>query len=136
MVGYPYLSAHDHIFPCSGTSGYPGLCYQDTVFTDFYVMGDLNKIIYLCALPDNCFSQRSPVNGGIGADLDIVFNNDCPGLGDLDVAFIFVLQISESIRSDYTTVMNYHMVADADTFPKGSMGMNKTLAADFCSRIY
>ena len=53
---------------------------------DLHIVADLNQIIDLGALADHRVAQRAAVDGGGGADLDPVLDDDPAQLGDLHMS--------------------------------------------------
>ena len=50
------------------------------------VVADLDLIVDLGALADDRVAIAAAVDGGVGADLDVVLDDDAADLDDLDVA--------------------------------------------------
>ncbi len=53
---------------------------------DQHIVGDLHEIVDLGALADHGVADRAPIDRGVGADLDIVLDDDAADLRHLDVA--------------------------------------------------
>ena len=51
-----------------------------------HIVGDLDEIVDLGALADHGVADRAAVDGGVGADLDIVLDDDAADLRNLVVA--------------------------------------------------
>src|SRR5690606_21688073 len=47
---------------------------------DTHIVGDLHQIVDLGAFPDDGVGHGAPVDGGVGADFDIVLNDDAADL--------------------------------------------------------
>ena len=78
MAGDARLPAGDDEIAEFGRAGYPDLADDDAMAADDDVMGDLNEIIDLGPLADDRVAIGAAIDGGIGADLDIVLD-DRPG---------------------------------------------------------
>ena len=82
MLADPHLPAEDcSIFHNRGT-GDSCLRGNHNIFADDAVVPDVHQVVDLGAAPDPCLSQRSPVDGGVGSDLDTVFDHKAPLLGE------------------------------------------------------
>jgi hypothetical protein len=57
-----------------------GLCDDDTIAANDYVVTDLTEIVDLCSFSDDRVSYAAPVNRRAGPDLYVVMDNDSPGL--------------------------------------------------------
>src|SRR5687767_2539104 len=75
---------HHEILDGRATS-YTGLGNDHAMPSNGHVMGDLDEIVDLGALADHRIAMRAAVDGGPGADLDVVLDDDAPDLGHLDV---------------------------------------------------
>src|SRR5712691_13327403 len=59
------------------------LRHQDDVLSHVAVVADLDEVVDLAAPPDPGFTERRAVDGGIGADLDVVSDAQASDLRDL-----------------------------------------------------
>src|SRR5689334_4033558 len=75
-------------------------------------MADLNEVVDLRAAPDTSFADGCAIDSGVGANLDVVFQNDDPGLDDLVIAAVVSLGVSIPISSNPRTVLEDHIVSD------------------------
>ena len=64
-----------------------------------HVVGDMDQVVDFRALADDGGAERAAVNGGIGADLDIVVDDDVAELKHFPVAAL-VEHIAEAVRAD------------------------------------
>src|SRR5207253_11170074 len=62
-----------------------GLTGDDAIAADPAIVRDHDQVIELGALADHGVRQRAPVNGGAGADLDIVLDDHAAELRDLEI---------------------------------------------------
>src|ERR1039458_5709591 len=68
------------------------------IFTDLHIMGNVNQVVKLHSSPEYGRAQCGPVNGTIGANLNLVFNNYISNLRNF---FVVILEgKTESITSD------------------------------------
>ena len=108
------LTAHDHVVPPRRRTPDPTLCDYDTILPDIDIVPDLNKIIDFRAAADACDTAASPVDGTVGADFNIVFDNDRSNLRNLAV-FAAALEVAEAVRSDRGVGMNQDPIANGCT---------------------
>ena len=54
----------------------PHLRHDDAMAPDRHVVADLDQIVDLGALADHGVADRAAVDGGAGADLDVVLDDD------------------------------------------------------------
>lgn len=108
------LTAHDHVVPHRRRTPDPTLCDYDTILPDIDIVPDLNKIIDFRAAADACDTAASPVDSTVGADFNIVFDNDRSNLRNLAV-FAAALEVAEAVRSDRGVGMNQDPIANGCT---------------------
>src|SRR5690349_4683061 len=80
------LAAEHGVVPHAGAAGDPDLRTEDGVAADRDVVRDLHEVIDLRPLPDDRAAETGPVQGRVGADLDVVLDHDVPHLGNLFMA--------------------------------------------------
>src|SRR4051794_7216555 len=71
-----------------------------SVGADAAVVPYLYLVVELDAIFDDGVGQRAAVDRGIGADLDIIADDDAPGLGNLDPCAVLVGK-AESVGADH-----------------------------------
>ena len=76
----------DKIFH-SGRSRNAGLCSDNAVSADVHVVRHVNRIIDLGACSDRGVSHGTPINRRVGADFDIVTDDDIAELPHLQMTF-------------------------------------------------
>src|SRR5882724_6528219 len=69
------------------------------VSADAHVVGDLDEIVELDAVTDLSVLDGAPIDGCIGADLDIGTDNDAANLRDFDPELLIACK-TETIRTD------------------------------------
>lgn len=80
----------DHTIPAdSGTAGDGTASTNDSIIPDLYVVCYLYLIIDFNAIADSGIFQRSPVNTGIGTDLNIITYHYCSQLCNLVISLPF-----------------------------------------------
>jgi hypothetical protein len=55
---------------------------QNHVLADIAVVGDVNQVVDLRSPADSRLFERTAVDGGVGADLHVVFNHQRPCCGN------------------------------------------------------
>jgi hypothetical protein len=78
---------------------------------DHHVVGNLHQIVDLRAFADHGVAVAATVNGAVGADLDVVLNDDAPGLRHLEMA-VGARNEAEAILADPDPGVQHHPVAD------------------------
>ena len=103
-------SHHDEIshFRAAGNAGLPG---DQAVPADADVVRDLHQIVDLGALADDGVAGRAAVDRGVGADLDVILNDDPAGLRNFLMASRR-RQIAEAVLADARAGMDDHAIAD------------------------
>ena len=92
------------------------------------VVCDLDEIVDLGALADDGVAGRAAVDRRIGADFDVVLNDDAPGLRDFLMS-LRTRQIAEAVLADASAGMDDHAVADQSVQDRGA-GADRAIAAD------
>src|ERR1041384_8629088 len=80
------------------------------MFPDDNVVGDLHQIIHFCSAPKHRGPERAPVNRNIGADLDIVPDENIADLQDFYMHAGFG-DVPEPIGADDGAGMDSNAVA-------------------------
>src|SRR5205823_4359696 len=88
-----------------------GVGGEHAVPPDFDVVCNLDEVVDLGPLPDDCVTDRAPVDGGVGSDLDAVLNDHAPDLRNLAVASC-VRKIAEAVLPNAGTGVDNHVVPD------------------------
>src|SRR5665213_483242 len=82
MIGNGHLPAHDNKIADRTTSRDTHLGDQHHMAADLNIVADLNQVIDLGAFADHGIAQGAAVDGGGGADLDVILDNHPPELGN------------------------------------------------------
>src|ERR1700761_2422954 len=101
---------------------------------DRAVVSDLDKIVDLGALADDSVAGRTAIDRCIGADLDIILDDDAPGLRNFLMPFR-TRQITETVLTDASARMNDDTVADQNVCdrcasPDRAVAPNTDVGAD------
>src|SRR5438128_728283 len=103
------------------------------MFADIGRMADLNEVIDLRAPADASLADRAAIDGGVGADFNVIFKNDNSGLNDLVIAAVFLLRISEAIRPDLRTVLKNDIIANHAKFANGDVRIRFEIVSNACA---
>ena len=79
------LAAEDGSVLDDAGAGDAGLRGDDDVAADHAVVGDVDEVVDLRALADAGLAERAAVDGGVGADLDVVGDDERALLGEGEV---------------------------------------------------
>src|SRR5271165_3414329 len=79
--------------------------------SDARVVSDMNQIVDLGTLADHGIARGAAVDCRVGADLDVVLNDDAPDLWDLLMSFR-TGKITETVLADARARMDDDAVAD------------------------
>ena len=91
-----------------------GLRGDHYVFADLAVVADVDQVVNLRAPADARDFQSAPVDGGVGADLHMVFDFQASDLGEFFVASGgFVAHVTEAVAAENRARMDDHVVADS-----------------------
>jgi hypothetical protein len=93
-----------------------------------HIVCDLHQIIDLRPFADPCFTQRSPIDTSIRADLDVILNNDRSDLRKLDVP-CSIANIAKAVRPDHNPGVEYHTVAENAVALDSYIGMKNAIVA-------
>ena len=115
VVGDPRL-ASDHDMMAGRTAACDAhLGHDDIVFADLHVVRDLDEVIHFRPSPDNRSAEGGTVNRDVRSQLDIIFDDHRPDLGDLMMAAL-MLEKAEAVAADHRPRMDDDPVADHHAF--------------------
>ena len=109
-------------------TGYACLRYYDGILPHYYVMGYLDKVVYLGAFSYHGLPEPCPVDGDIGAYLYVVLDKDRADLGYL-VMLSVDRRESEPVASDYCPGMDYHPITYLDLLADRDIRVDQAVAA-------
>ncbi len=104
----------------AGAAGDPGTTRHDGVLAHAHVVRDLNEVVELDAVADHGVVERAAVDRGVGADLDVVADDDAAGLRDLDPGAGALAREAEAVGADDharvqdAVLADHAVVIDAD----------------------
>ncbi len=86
--------------------------HQDDVFADVAVVAYVNEVIDLCPAADAGLLESASVDGGVRADLHVVFNQQRPLLRELCVgAGLGVAHVAEAVGPEHRACVNDDAIA-------------------------
>ena len=124
----PDLAADDDEIPELGRAGDADLGDDDAMAPDDDVVPDLHEIINFGALADDRVLKGAAIDGRIGADLDVVLDDDAADLRHLEVAAAAHGE-AEAVLADAHARMDDDAVADQGV-GDASPGPDVAVAAD------
>src|SRR4030095_6644614 len=111
----------------------PDLGREQAMPADGHIVADLDLIVDFGALAYDRVAQAATVNGGAGADLDIVLDQHTARLRQLQMPFRPKKNEAVAVLADAAAGMDQHVVADQRDLD-GAMGADIAVAADLHTR--
>lgn len=100
MAIHAGLSGHDDVIADLGAAGDADLRAEEIVLADLDIMSQMAKVIDLGAAADDGVIHRTVVDGGAGADLDVVSDDSAAELADVMVVACLVSGETEALTAD------------------------------------
>ena len=94
------LSGHDDVVADLGAAGDADLRAEEIVLADLDIMSQMAKVIDLGAAADDGVIHRTVVDGGAGADLDVVSDDSTAELANVMVVACLVSGEAEALTAD------------------------------------
>src|SRR5204863_3744499 len=129
MAGETTLAGNRHVIAQLGRAGNADLRDEQAMFADLHVVSDLDEIIDLGPLAYHGLAERRAIDGGTGADLDIVLDPHDSDLGDL-VMFATVRRKTVTVGTDDDTGMDDAPAADASAVVNDDVWIDDAVVAD------
>lgn len=114
MVGKSHTTTQHRLVTDDTAARNAAMSRNNTKTADSHVVGDLYEVIDLCTFANDGVVQRTTVDRRIGANLDIVLNDDSAELGNLLQAG-GTQDVAETVLPNPHTVMKRHLIADEST---------------------
>ena len=111
VIGDAHLAAQHGEIADRHAAGNPDLGDDQAMPADRAVVSDLDQVVDLGALADDRVAGGAAVDRGIGADFDVVLDDDAAGLRD----FLMALrrrQIAKAVLADAGASMDDDAIAD------------------------
>ena len=100
MAIHAGLSGHDDVVADFGAAGDADLRAEEIVLADFDIVSQMTKVIDLGAAADDGVIHRTVVDGGAGADLDVISDDSAAQLTDVMVVACLVSGEAEALTAD------------------------------------
>ena len=100
MAIHAGLSGHDDVIADLGAAGDADLRAEEIVLADLYIMSKMTKVIDLGAAADDGVIHRTVVNGGAGADLDVISDDSAAELTDVMMVACLVSGEAEALTAN------------------------------------
>ena len=113
-----------------GGSSNTSLCCNDSGFPNDHVVGDLDQIVQFAALLDQGAPKGCPVNGGVGADVAEVFNDDVASLRDFGVRAILNRSEAKTVASNHRAALQDTLVANHTTVKHTGVAVQDSVRAN------
>ena len=91
---------------------------------------DLHEVVDLGAGANPRLADGRTIDGGVGADLHVVFDDDVGGLRNLQVRAVRLLDEAEAVAADHRAVLDDDAVADDDAFADRHVRVQHAVLAD------
>src|SRR5690606_36662653 len=119
MVGDAHAPAQHRPVADGNGAGNAAMGGEHATTSDPYIMGDLDEIIYLGPLADHRIGKRAAIDRGVGADLDVVLDDDAAELGHLVEAGA-ARHVAEAVLADAHAGMDDDAVAEKCVLDRGA----------------
>ena len=100
MTIHTSLSGHDDVVADFGAAGDADLRAEEIVLADFDIVSQMAKVIDLGTAADDGIVHRAIVDGGAGADLDVVSDDSAAELANVMVMALFIGGEAEALTAD------------------------------------
>lgn len=100
MAIHAGLSGHDDVIADLSAAGNSDLRAEEIVLADLDIMSQMAKVIDLGAAADDGVIHRTVVDGGAGADLDVISDDSAAELSDVMVVACLVSGEAEALTAD------------------------------------
>lgn len=100
MAIHASLSGHDDVIADLGAAGDADLRAEEIVLADLDIVSQMAKVIDLGAAADDGVIHRTVVDGGAGADLDVISDDSAAQLADVMVVACLVSGEAEALTAN------------------------------------
>ena len=90
----------------------------------------MHEVVDFCAAANACFADGGTVDCGVGADFDVIFENDNSGLNDFVIRAVVLLGISKPISTDLRPILKNDVVAKHAELANGDVGVGLEVVAN------
>ncbi len=100
MTIHAGLSGHDDVVADFGAAGDTDLRAEKIVLADFDIVSQMAEVIDLGTAADDGVVHRAVVDGGAGADFDVISDDSAAELADVMVMALFIGGEAEALTAD------------------------------------
>ncbi len=129
MIAEADLAADDDVFADDAGARDAGLRGNERVGADANVVGDVDEVVELDAGVEAGGRERAAVEGGVGADFDVVGNFDRAELREFKV-LAFPGDVAETVRADHGAGVDQDAVAESHAGVERDAGIEATVRAE------
>ena len=130
MPADAHLAAEHDVIVEVGAAGDADLGRQQHVAADGHAVADLHEVVDLGAGLDARFAHRRAIDGRVGAQLDVILDDDRGHLGNLLVRPIAPAHEAVAVAADDDAVLENHAIANRHALTHGHVGMDDAVGAD------
>jgi hypothetical protein len=129
MTGEAGLAAESDVIADLSAAADTDLSDEDAMFAEGDVVADLDEVINFGAASDDGGSEGAAVDGGVGADLDIVLDLDLTDLRDFSVDTV-IEDVAEAIGADDGAGVDTDAFAHLSAWVEHDAGVELGVGAD------
>src|SRR4030095_185757 len=133
MANNANFTADHTIFTDLRAAGNPGMSCNNSVLAYFNIVGYLYLVIQLNSIMYNGFTDSSPIDRAIAANLHIIADNNNPLLRNFLERPVRILSLSEAIAADNSSGMYYHTAPYPAAVINGNIRINQNIISCFNS---
>ncbi len=111
-------------------SGQSDLGAENRIFADQYVVTDLDEVVDFRPTANPCLTESCPVDGGAGANLDVILDDDDAHLLDSFVVAVASARVSETIAPENDSGLQYASIANRGVFTNNASAVDERVASD------
>lgn len=124
------LAGHDATIADDGGSREADLTAKKRILSHFTGMADLNEIIDFCAAANARFAYGSAINGAVGLDFDVIFDDRRAHLLHFAPAAVFLARKAEAVCPDDGAILQNDAIADLAIFADDGMTVREEIVSD------
>ncbi len=109
------LPGQDHVVLDDRAAGNTDLRRQNHTPADADAVGDVHEVVDFRAGANPRFADGRPIDRAVRADLNVVFDDDGGGLGNLEVRAVGLSGEPEAVAADHDAVVKDDAMADDDS---------------------
>ena len=111
------------------------LSHNNRVFTDVTVVTDLHEIVDFGSPPNACETEAAPINGRVGTDFHVAFDQQSSQLGRADTRIFLVTDKTKSLPSQDRPGMHNHAIPKLGALSNNRTGVEFAILTDLNIRV-